>query len=303
MGRRMTKPVGDAPRAAVATDRRALHPYIKAQQNTDREMIKVLKSAQREVERALAKSLAGRQGIGAQVRQDQFRAARSAILREQADMWRKLGKTVVAGRYDAAAAAADSMHIYDRMLFSAVGQGRTADMLLEGMKQFAKSAIDLGQTRLVASRIELSHNVYRTQALSNGLVDRLVQDMITRGTSARELASAVGRFVNPDTPGGASYAAMRLGRTELNNAFHASQVLIADKEPWVDKVQWNLSSSHPKPDKCDDYAHHKLYDPRDVPPKPHPQCLCFVTPETVPVDDFIASLTAGKYDNYIKTMS
>lgn len=299
----MTKPAGDTPRPSVARDKRALHPYIKAQQKTDREMVKILKSAQRDAERALARSLGGRQGIGAQIRQDQLRAARTAILREQASMWRKIGNAVVAGRYESAAAAADSMHIYDRMLFTAVGEGATADALLDGMRAFAQSAIDLGNTRLVASRIELSHNVYRTQALSNGWVEKTVQDMITRGTSARELAAAVKGFINPNTPGGASYAAMRLGRTELNNAFHASQVLIADKEPWVDKVQWNLSGSHPKPDKCDEYATHKLYDPKDVPSKPHPQCLCFMTPEVIPQDEFMSALLGGRYDSYIKTMS
>jgi hypothetical protein len=33
----------------------------------------------------------------------------------------------------------------------------------------------------------------------------------------------------------------------------------------------------------------------DVPRKPHPQCLCFITPETVSEEEFFDKLLSGDY--------
>ena len=89
---------------------------------------------------------------------------------------------------------------------------------------------------------------------------------------------------------------MRLARSELNNAFHSRQIAAAQK-PWVLGVKWNLSKSHPRKDECDRYATenaHQLgrgvFPKSDVPSKPHPHCLCFMTYEMQDEDDFVADL-------------
>jgi hypothetical protein len=72
-------------------------------------------------------------------------------------------------------------------------------------------------------------------------------------------------------------------------------------------MRWNLSGSHPEPDECNEYAEQShmpngeagLWLPEEVPLKPHPNCLCYVTPENVSRDQFIADFESGKYDTYV----
>lgn len=92
---------------------------------------------------------------------------------------------------------------------------------------------------------------------------------------------------------------MRLSRTEINNAFHEQQKRAGDK-PWVEGVKWNLSGSHPRPDTCNDYANQSnglgrgVFKTGDVPDKPHPQCLCYLTYETLSPEAFLDALGTGK---------
>jgi hypothetical protein len=103
---------------------------------------------------------------------------------------------------------------------------------------------------------------------------------------------------------------MRLGRTELNNAFHTTTQRLYEKQPWVTAMKWNLSSSHPEGDICDEYAFDAhiphgeagVWRKGDVPSKPHPNCLCFTTPVTVSDDEFAKQFTDGKYDEYLGGM-
>jgi hypothetical protein len=106
--------------------------------------------------------------------------------------------------------------------------------------------------------------------------------------------------IRPDTPGGVGYAAKRLGRTEVNNAFHAQAINDVREKPWVNAVKWNLSKVHvPKPgDKCELYDG-QIFGKDEVPNKPHPQCMCYITPELEPWDSVEANIIAGLYDSYI----
>jgi hypothetical protein len=95
---------------------------------------------------------------------------------------------------------------------------------------------------------------------------------------------------------------MRLGRTEVNNAFHASSVKQYRETPWVEKCKWHLSGSHPKPDLCNEYAENNgngVWAVDDVPAKPHPNCLCYVTPINTDLNKFVKNFKAGQYDSYI----
>ena len=74
--------------------------------------------------------------------------------------------------------------------------------------------------------------------------------------------------------------AMRVIRTETNNAFRKAQAEFGKKEPWVKGVRWVLSGAHPADDECDGYASADEYGlgagvyPADALPDSHPQCLC-----------------------------
>jgi len=153
----------------------------------------------------------------------------------------------------------------------------------------------------------LSQRVYRNRALSQGHVEKAINNGLLLGKSAREMAKDVKRFIDPSTPGGASYAAMRLGRTEIQNAFHFNAVKQYQESPWVERVLWTLSGSHPEPDECNEYAESVHFNggragefrPDDLPAKPHPQCLCYTDPVAIDLDEYAKRFHAGEYDDYI----
>lgn len=293
-------------RVPVAADRRALQPYLRVQRVADKRLLDEMAASLRDAERQLAR-LAGQEGIGAAVRRDQVRGVILALRSGIEDTWRRVLVVTFATRGDAAAAAVQSQLPYETDIFKRAGAQSEFKLYRESLEAQSKAGIDSMRTRLSVSRIELSQNVYHAKALSLGKVDRIVNSALSRGLSARELAADVRQYIQPGVRGGIRYAAMRLARTELNNSFHAQQAQLAIEKPWVEASRWNLSSSHPKPDNCDDYAgrsHFKgggpgEWKPEDVPGKPHPHCLCFLTPVLVPEDEFLAAMNSGKYTDYM----
>ena len=172
----------------------------------------------------------------------------------------------------------------------------------------AKTGVDSLISRKV-NGISLSQKVYNNQALSKGIIDKTINNGLALGMNARDIAKSVVGFIDPQTPGGASYAAMRLGRTEVANAFHTTAVRRYQQTPWINVVKWSLSGSHPAGlvDDCNDYAegvHFKGGEPgefltMEVPGKPHPQCLCYVEPVVIDLDTYVKNFKAGEYDDYI----
>lgn len=149
----------------------------------------------------------------------------------------------------------------------------------------------------------LSERVYKTRRIADTWVRREVTSGILRGDSALQVAKSVRRSIRPSTPGGVSYAALRLGRTELNNAFHATSIALSQDRPWVEGMVWHLSKVHDYDDQrvpeiCETYSG-QIFEVNHVPPKPHPQCRCFVTPQLEPFDVFVRHLTAGQYRDWM----
>lgn len=288
-------------------DKRPLLAYMQIQERADREIMYVLKRSGSRIERELVK-LEAKQGIGAAIRRDQLRMHQVAIHREIARLWRLMGSQVKAWRNEAAAAAIETSFVYEQMLWNAALSQRDVNILKASAKVQARRAVDVVETRILGySKIPLSERVYKSRQLASGQIDRIINNALARGVSARELAEEVRPHIRMDTAGGVRYAAMRLARTELNNAFHATAVRHAIQSPAIAGMKWHLSGSHPKPDECDEYAadtHFSggepgVFKPKDVPAKPHPQCLCFVTPVTISLDEFKEQYKAGAYDNAI----
>lgn len=202
----------------------------------------------------------------------------------QRDTWQSgIGPIIQRSYPRAAAAAARSFSMIDKVLQDTVGR-TAANVLLSTFRETARQGLELDRVRRAKV---LSPRVYRNSQLASGAVERTIRAGIIQGLSAKELAGNVAKFISPSTPGGVAYAATRLARTELNNAFHEAQK-IQGEAPWVAATKWNISKSHPKPDDCDRFAEQDIYDlgkgcyPADrVPDKPHPQCLCFTTYETI----------------------
>jgi hypothetical protein len=200
---------------------------------------------------------------------------------------------------------AEAENLVNRLLFNPVFGGPIPE-LERAMQVRAQVAIQKYKARM-DNGISLSDQVYKTQALSNGLVDREINRGLLLGRTAKQIAESVRGFISPSTPGGVSYAAERLARTEINNAFHRAQIDQRLDSPFTTGFKWHLSGSHPRPDACNDYAdsvHFKdgdpgVFKPSEVPGKPHPNCLCFLTTEQVSEDEFIQGFVQGKYNTYI----
>jgi hypothetical protein len=274
----------------ASADRKPLIAYLGVQTKMDRELRATLLLASKEASKRIAK-LENKTGIGAAVRADQLAGVIAAIRKDQRSLWGTDIMRILLKFLPLAERAADNYgKVLDRVFRTAVGE-RAANEYLKSLDAASRAGIELLSTRRT---VELSQRVYRNADLSAGRVERMVKAGIIQGLSAKELAKSVEKFVSPNTPGGVAYAAMRLARTELNNAFHAEQVAVAESKPWVKGPKWNLSKSHPHDDDCDKLAkgHSKgcapgVYRSDEVPDKPHPHCLCFLTYDVISEDAMV----------------
>lgn len=270
----------------------AMRRVIQTTQLTDDEIRHITRSAASDAERIL------------QTMEPGVRKTQLELAKVNAEMWGAVGDATKIGIGDAVDSAATYQAMFDEGLLANVGipQRYWHQSMLASARQGIESIISRKENGFT-----LSERVYRNQALAKGYVDDTVRNGLLLGKSQVEIARDVRKYIDPSTPGGASYAAMRLARTEVNNAYHQTAVRGYQKTPWVERVLWNLSGSHPVPDQCNEYAEavtHRgwsagQYGPDDVPSKPHPQCLCFVTPVMMDLDAYAKAFKQGKYDDYI----
>lgn len=273
-------------------------------QRAQRDVLRILAAARKDI----TQQLHGMPQDSARLRRMQLRHVRSIIAQAQARMWRDIGDVVRARRMEAASRMLELGAEFDNFLFKRFGQAGLTSGELADLVKSERAAIASGFDRMMArvlgqSYVPLSDRVYRSNTWINSRLDTRVNSALARGLSAREFAAEIRDFINPDTPGGIRYAAMRLARSEINNAAHAVAVNSAQGKPWISGMQWQLSASHPKPDVCDDIAEggvggNGVYDVGKVPAKPHPQCFCTIFPISVSDQQFLANLVAGNYDAY-----
>lgn len=276
-----------------------LTEYLGVQQSVDNEIGRVLELAARQAS-ARIRRLKLNPSFSAGVRAAQLQETLAAIVRQQNEAWAGnggVGPIIVRSLPKAQRAAEDAFGIIEQVVVAVFGAKR-GEELVKSFRETARAGLELDRNRRAR---ELSPRVYRGAALTSGRVERQIRSGIIQGLSPRELADSVEQFISPRTPGGASYAAMRLARTELNNAFHESQKAMGEA-PWVKAMVWNLSGTHPhknggKPDACDRYARANLhglgrgkYPADQVPDKPHPQCMCFTTYDLLTEDQMLDRL-------------
>ncbi len=163
----------------------------------------------------------------------------------------------------------------------------------------------------------LSDRVWRIQEYTQkGILDITTQAIMS-GTSAVELAEQVEGFLLKRGPawttgikrsvtgrGTVAYNALRLARTEINQAYHWAQKEMAVNNPMLIGQKWNLSNTHPTdwppsaaymgyPEICDyraNHDHHGLgegvFPPGEAPPD-HPNGLCYLTDVWKPVEEIL----------------
>jgi hypothetical protein len=152
-----------------------------------------------------------------------------------------------------------------------------AGAVSDSLRATARAGLETAAARVPR---DLSDRVWDNSQLANGKIEDLIRSALNQGLSAKEFAQTVYNFASPRTPGGQSYAAMRLARTEINNAFHEQQ-RAQGHQIGVLGTKWNLSGSHPTPDECDEYASHEaglgegVWNVDEVPDRPHPFVSAF----------------------------
>lgn len=260
-------------------------PYLVEQEKADRELRRVLREAALDAARRIQ---ALGPNIGSQTRAAQLALVIRQIRDNNQDLWLKEIEPIIKKYYPRVERVADRASSTLRgLLVNAVGE-TAAEVLEDASEAASTSGFVLDALR--RARV-LSQRVYRNAQLTSGKIERLIRAGIIQGLSAKELAKTVKDYIRPDVKGGVSYAAMRLARTELNNAFHERQKQIIAGKPWALAV-WNLSKSHPHRDACNDLAEGGPYEADEVPDKPHPQCLCYLSYQLAPEKDIVAMIVA-----------
>lgn len=144
----------------------------------------------------------------------------------------------------------------------------------------------------------LSDRIWKNDQVIRENLHSMIEQCVNKGLSAVEFSRAVEQYllkpgpawttkITPSVTGRGSikYNALRLARTETNNAYRLAHALGAKNSTIVKGIKWNLSRSHPEYDICDEWATQDLYGlgpgvyPPDKLPPGHPNCLCYLTDE------------------------
>lgn len=268
---------------------------------TNRQLAGVLKDASKEAEALIAHNLAKGTFSGA-VSATRLRAAIAGLGPISKEMWSQTGKVTEAGMHQMAQLAADQA--IDRDLFL----GMPGNGILQYVKpvHFEASASVESLISRRTNGFTLAERIYANGKVGVKGAAKIVERGLVLQQDAKTIAKGVRSFFDPAVPGGVSYAAKRLARTEINNAHHETSLRLSQDRPWITGFKWNLSGSHPRPDVCNEYAEEDhagmgpgVFKKKDAPSKPHPQCLCYLTHYQVDEKQFMDSLVKGEYDDWL----
>lgn len=270
--------------------KKPLVEYLKIEGSAMRELGNSLIEEMNKIQQEL-NSIQGSDRIGDQVKAMQARMTKRAMNMSIAAIQKNTEGAILKGYADAAAMASYLVSDDEKTLLRLISGDTSLANLAENEALRAMGGVETVMARRKMSQMPLSEQVYKTGLIAKGQVDKYVDRALVRGLSWGDFAKGAKDLIDPNTPGGVAYAAKRLARTEINNAFHA-----ATAERYANSgvagltVDWNLSESHPTPDLCNKYEEDGPYDPEQMPKKPHPMCLCYVTANLPSEDDFLQNL-------------
>ena len=273
--------------------------YISVQQLYDQQIVQALQEAHYDAGQEADKWEG--MNIGDRAKRYQIKLVQNEIRSIIKNMFQDLIPVINKGQQDAAEAAAKAALAQDaKVLEDLFPNPDTRKAFQSSYVLQARHGVGAMITRVLHTKRPLSRQVYKTSAFATGSLDRKINSALARGSSAKELADLVRSDINPKVAGGVSYAALRLGRSEINNAFHAMSIANAQEDPWVEQMEWHLSKVHKEHpgDLCETYAATQYFPKTDVPAKPHPQCMCYVTRKSMDFDQFAAKLASGDFDRF-----
>jgi hypothetical protein len=150
----------------------------------------------------------------------------------------------------------------------------------------AQEAVNAIYQRVYEDGLNLSDRLWRLDNATRTAIADQVVGAVVSGQSARDLANSIKAYLTDPDEGNARYNAMRLARTEINNAHREGHIRSAtdangDIKDYISAIGFRLSMSHPAPDICDVWASQDInglgpgnYLPASV-PVDHPHGLCF----------------------------
>ena len=297
----MTAPTDDTTGASEPVLlQRWLARYAAVQAQYDSQIKSLLKDGASDAQDRIA-ALDKKTTFSSGVQIAQVKMTMNAIQTTMKTLFKQIIPIIQSGQKDEAGAASDALNETDlSYLRAALSSTTNIDAFIKSEKQRAQLGVIHALSNITGSSQPLSARVYRTQFLANNWVKNQVTKSILLGDSASDIANKVKQSIDPSTPGGVSYAAMRLGRTELNNAFHATSITMSQDRPWITGMQWNTSRTHEDdPAEICSQLNGQVFDMDNVPEKPHPQCRCYVAPTLIDSASFDAHLKAGTYRDWI----
>lgn len=205
------------------------------------------------------------------------------ILRKQSTAWNDLARIIERDRQAALQAANLVANDLDKRFLDRL------PMTAKQRREWSQSQpFNRNETAETARRVSRSNKVARD--LLNKRINEQTSDL-------KKTEKTIRSQIQPRQTGGVSYVAKRLVRTEMATAFHDAQIARAERTPWVTGLRWTLSPTHKGPDICDKLAN-RVFAPRaqSVPPIPHPNCMCTLTPIMMNEKQFKAALSEGIFD-------
>lgn len=279
--------------------------YMNLEAKQDVEIRKILAQAAQDAQKQIT-ALDKKKSFSAGVKSAQLKLVMDEIKDVLADGFKQLTPVLSNGQKQAASGVIRAFNATDRAYLEAafkdVGGTKAISAFVSVQRKEAQSGIAALVSKTNDFGYPLSGRVYRTRSLATGWVQNTVARQLVLRSSAAQIANTVRSSILTNTPGGVGYAAMRLGRTELNNAFHAQAIQTGKDRPWVNGMVWHTSRSHKvvngKVEVCET-LNGRNFSNAQVPPKPHPQCYCYIVPDVESFDSFITHLTAGQYKGWI----
>ena len=174
---------------------------------------------------------------------------------------------------------------------AAIMQEETNDLLQENLRadvvadftQVPREVLNWSADRQDREGLKLSASIWADNQTNQ--IESVLLAGIARGESARNLSLKLEQFVLGGGQGmgdSVRSKAMRLARTEINNSYWEARRMSSELSPVVEGIKWELSARHPEWDVCDYLSKQDLYGlgpgvypPELLPPKPHPNCLCY----------------------------
>jgi hypothetical protein len=269
--------------------------YARASQELDDDLLKLLAQASDDARRA-AERLAGT------ARGAEYALRANALHQAMRQVWEGTGYLTIFHERQVAEAAVSASEMLMTKYYSSM-----KPFAQRMMEMQARSGLDSYISRK-ENTLQLSRRVYGNLNVWTGKIDKQINLAILQGKSAKEIGDQVKSLINPKVMGGVRYAAMRLGRTELANSFHFTTIRHSREMPWVRGYKWNRSRSHRHSDVCDEYANDDhdglgpgVFKKANVPGKPHPQCMCYVTIVGMTEDEFVKAYKAGRFNAYMNS--